>query len=407
MAKSLFISYDGLTDTLGQSQILPYMTGLSKIGHQVTILSCEKRDKYNELKDHIEAICKKNNIRWVPIFFHSKPRIIAKYYDLYNLEAMAVKLYKKEKFDIIHSRSYLPGLIGRRLKKKFGVRFLFDMRSFWVDERVDGGLWNVQKQLYKYAYRRWKGKESQMIADADHIVSLTESAKLEMKRWQSYRNTPISVIPCSADLSLFSPVTNTERNTARKMLEIGNDVFVVSYLGSLGTWYLIDEMFMFFGVLKEYLPESRFVFITPSDPAIIEEKILEFGLSKSDFVIRFAQRRSVPVLMKASDISLSFIKPSYSKIASSPTKLGEVLAMNIPAICNDIGDVGNILQNTNGGYLIDEFSNSAFRKAAVYCLDLHTAGQPGINRPAVINYYDLENALNSYASIYESLVEIQ
>lgn len=39
----LYISYDGMTDPLGQSQVLPYLVGLSKEGFQFTLVSCEKR----------------------------------------------------------------------------------------------------------------------------------------------------------------------------------------------------------------------------------------------------------------------------------------------------------------------------------------------------------------------------
>ena len=72
-------------------------------------------------------------------------------------------------------------------------------------------------------------------------------------------------------------------------------------------------------------------------------KLKEMGLEKNNFVIRYAQRNDVPTLIKASDAGVSFIKPAYSKMASSPTKLGELLSMGIPVICNDIGDVEKII----------------------------------------------------------------
>ena len=44
--KILFISYDGMTDPLGQSQVIPYLSNLTKFGYTFTILSCDKADKY-------------------------------------------------------------------------------------------------------------------------------------------------------------------------------------------------------------------------------------------------------------------------------------------------------------------------------------------------------------------------
>ena len=53
MEKILYISYDGMTDQLGQSQVIPYMQGLAKLGQKITILSAEKKDAFfkNEKKN--------------------------------------------------------------------------------------------------------------------------------------------------------------------------------------------------------------------------------------------------------------------------------------------------------------------------------------------------------------------
>lgn len=37
----LYISYDGMTDPLGQSQVLPYLTGLSKSGYRFKLVPFE------------------------------------------------------------------------------------------------------------------------------------------------------------------------------------------------------------------------------------------------------------------------------------------------------------------------------------------------------------------------------
>ena len=37
--RALYISYDGMTDPLGRSQVLPYLEGLAKRGHEITLVS--------------------------------------------------------------------------------------------------------------------------------------------------------------------------------------------------------------------------------------------------------------------------------------------------------------------------------------------------------------------------------
>ena len=65
----LFISYDGLLDPLGKSQVLPYLLGLSEKGYRFCILSYEKN--YHSKKDILQLNCflKKRNINWYKLKF--------------------------------------------------------------------------------------------------------------------------------------------------------------------------------------------------------------------------------------------------------------------------------------------------------------------------------------------------
>src|SRR4030095_3301929 len=78
-----------------------------------------------------------------------------------------------------------------------------------------------------------------------------------------------------------------------------------------------------------------------------------------------------PFIMKASDINISFIKPVYSKISSSPTKLGEVLSMGIPVISNSgVGDVETIIKLTDSGFVLHQFKEADYKKAVAAIAEL-------------------------------------
>ena len=51
-SKVLYITYDGLTDPLGQSQVLPYLFWLSKKGYHFTVLSFEKKERLKKSIHH-------------------------------------------------------------------------------------------------------------------------------------------------------------------------------------------------------------------------------------------------------------------------------------------------------------------------------------------------------------------
>jgi glycosyltransferase involved in cell wall biosynthesis len=400
----LFITYDGMTDPLGQSQVLPYLEGLARRGYEVTLLSTEKPARLVAHRATIEAIVAAAGIRWEFILFTSRPPILAKIYDQYRLQRAALRLHAARPFDLVHCRSYVAAGIGQVLRQRFGVKFLFDMRGFWVDERVEGGIWNINQPFYKALYRRYKHKEAEFIAQADGIVSLTEAGAAEIRTWPAYRQAPIVVIPCSADFEAFHPIPPERRNQVRAQLGLAPEALVVSYLGSLGTWYLLPDMLHQFAVIKQYQPGARMLFITQDDAAVIQQAATEAGLSPEDVLVRPAQRQEVTELVGASDVNLFFIRPSYSKKASSPTKLGEVLAIGLPVICNDgVGDVGSIIRQTEGGIALSELTESEFNRAAQALPEL-LSQDSALRRSRARQYYDLSNAVASYARQYATVL---
>lgn len=405
MKKVLYISYDGLTDPLGQSQILPYLVPLAKEGYQFTILSFEKADRFQAEKDEIRKITDAANIRWVPLKFTARPPVLAKIYDRWRMRKTALRLYRQDKFDMTHCRSYVAAEIGLLLKRRFGTPFLFDMRGFWADEKRDAGTWNQANPFYRWVYKYYKRKEIEYLQNADQVISLTEAARREILTWPGYvPNVSLQVIPCCTDMELFSLTDRAQKLNARRALALSDTALVLSYLGSVGTWYMLDEMLLLFKRTKTRFLEAKFLLITQTPGAIIENRILALGLDKRDFLITSASREKVPVLLKASDINVSFIKPVYSKISSCPTKLGEALSVGLPVICNSgIGDVECIVTNANAGFMIREFSEEDFNEAVEAIPNLLTRSPADI-RNSIEPIFGLQRGVGLYQSCYSKIL---
>ncbi len=284
-----------MTDPLGQSQIIPYLQGLSKYGYQFTILSFEKKSRYKKEEQIIREQLLTSNIEWKPLRFTRRPPLLSKLYDAIRMKWTAFSLQKKNNFSMLHCRSYIAADIGLIFKKKFGTKFLFDMRGFWADEKRDGGSWNVRNPIFRKIYSYYKKRESEYIQKTDHIVCLTEAAKREIVKWPFYNSAvPITVIPCCADMDLFSLVTDEQRQENRRLLKIPSEKLVISYLGSIGTWYMLDEMLEVFRLIKINYPSALFLFITHSDPSLIFKRLPAHSIERSDIKIIEAKRNEVP-----------------------------------------------------------------------------------------------------------------
>lgn len=400
----LYITYDGLTDPLGQSQILPYLKGLAGHGYRFTVLSFEKKERYQKNRALLEGLTAESGIHWVPLTFTEKPPLLSKFYDALRMRRKAASLHKQHAFGMVHCRSYIAADVGLYMKRRFGTLFFFDMRGFWADEKRDGGHWRDSHPVKRRVYRYYKNKEKAFIQNADYIISLTKAGKEELTSWACYnRRTPLAVIPCCADMDLFTLTDAEQKRQSRERWGIPQGVLVFSYLGSVGLWYMLPEMLRFFGQAKQKYPDALFLFVTPTPPAVIRKEALRAGLNENDIIIKEAARKDVPLLIKASDINLSFIKPVYSKISSSPTKLGEVLAMGIPVIGNaGVGDVEEIINNASAGLVVRDFSEVDFAEAIKAIPKLLEKSSSAI-RENVRPVYSLKEGVSLYAHCYRQL----
>src|SRR5690606_9927852 len=134
---------------------------------------------------------------------HKRLSLLATLWDI-AVGTAGWRLVRRHGLGIVHARSYVPRTMALLVKGLTGAKFVFDMRGFWVDERVDGGLWKRGGILY----RGGKWVERKLLRSADHVVSLTHAGVREMRGfgYLQERMPPMTVIPTCADLDRFRPL---------------------------------------------------------------------------------------------------------------------------------------------------------------------------------------------------------
>ena len=204
--------------------------------------------------------------------------------------------------------------------------------------------------------------------------------------------TPITVIPTCVDLAHFSPSVQDEREKLRAGLGISPDDFVLVYLGSWGTWYQTDQMLDFFSVLDSNARSAKLLVLTPDDPDISRYHLA------SKVIVRRASRKDVPGYLSIGNAAVCFIKPAYSKKASSATKIAESWAMDLPVVANS--GWGDIDELAKSGFPLILCDSPADYKDAALTL-LHTKREA--LREKLIGKFDLKSGIQRYRDIYESL----
>ena len=166
-------------------------------------------------------------------------------------------------------------------------------------------------------------------------------------------------------------------------------------------------MLDFFKALIQKIPTAKFLFITKDNESSILEKCLEKGISRGSIIIKPSTRNDVPAYVNTSDASIFFIKPVYSKKASSPTKMGEIMNMGIPIVCNaGVGDVDIVMNEVMPELMVNSFKELEYQKVVNELVNYHH--KIDINKivETSINYFSLENGVESYYGVYKSVLKI-
>lgn len=268
----LYLSYDGMTDPLGQSQVIPYLRGLTRKGYHFHLISFEKREAFREQGDKVRKELEQAGIIWHPLSYTRRPPVLSTLFDLFRVRKLAGQLVSRYQLRMVHCRSYITPLAGWWLKTQFNIPIIFDMRGFYADERVDGGLWNLKNPIYKLIYHFFKRKEKEWIAGADAVISLTHKGKEIMDAFNLRKPSqlPIQVIPCCVDMELFDrfKIHSNEKDQLLEKLDLLKAQPVLTYLGAIGTWYLLEEMLRFFNVFLKPI-QKQYSFSSPMKRRIL------------------------------------------------------------------------------------------------------------------------------------------
>ena len=390
----LYITYDGLLEPLGQSQVLAYQ---EKLGNNFNIIlfSYEKSVdlKNTKLLRSIRERLSHASVKWIYRKYHKFPSFLSTFYDLFFGTLHCSYLVWRYQIKIIHARSYPPALIALVIKKLFGIQFIFDMRGFWADERIDGELWESDSKIYKLT----KWFEKKFLLDADHVVSLTNAAVKEISHFKYLENhkLQITVIPTCADLNLFKPIKFNKKEN-----------FTLGYLGTAGTWYLFNHTVESFAALLDINPKARILIINRGEHEYIKKCLFSSSIPRSSVDLISADYSEVPKLISQMDASIFFIKPSFSKQSSAPTKLAELLGCGIPCLVNSgVGDMAKIINSERVGVTLKKFEKQELRNSLIKLISL--TREKDIEKrcvQAAHRFFSLEEGVLKYKKIYEELI---
>jgi glycosyltransferase involved in cell wall biosynthesis len=231
-----------------------------------------------------------------------------------------------------------------------GQPYLWDMRGFWVDERIALGI--VTRG--SLAERLLRSNERRLARTSKAIVVLSEVAKAEAVARYDIDPDKVVVIPTCVDLDLF------------KLSPSAPGPVCVLLSGTFSARYDVAAMGRFIRALGERTQVVARV-VSP-DPAVSEE-LARCGV---DHEASSATPDEMPGAVARAHVGICFQRPDPLTAANSvPTKIAEFLATGRPVVVSPkLGDMDTILERYHCGVVVDDFEEEALGRAAYALLEL-------------------------------------
>lgn len=395
MASVLYLSYDGLLEPIGHSQVFEYLRLLAK-DHRITLVTFEKAADWGdaERRGALQEMAAAAGIRWEPLRYHKAPAGFAKLYDIAAGFLLGAALILRHKIDVVHSRSGGPALaMAWPLSRLLGSRLIFDLRGFWADQRADSGMWS--RDSFQFRVADWFQRRA--LKDSDCVVSLTHAGVAVAERFPYMigAGQRFEVIPTCVNLELFR-----NRDAAPSVRP-----FSLGIVGSVGVWYLLDDMLDCFRRLRAARPDARLLIVTRDDHDAIRRRLAAAEVPLECVEFAAVPHEEIPAVMSRLDAGIFLLKRAPSMSGVAPTKLGEFLACGVPCLANTgIGDVERILSEDRVGVTLSDFSPAEKDRAVRRLLELASeAGVRGRCVESARRWFSLEKGAAAYDRIYREL----
>ena len=316
MAKALYVSYDGLLDPLGQSQIVPYISAISAAGHSLTIVSYEKVDRTKEQIELMEIKLQKIGVNWVSLKFRP-----GKFWAIKRLISGVLlirKLCRDLQPDFVHLRGFVSSVIFQLSRST--VPYLYDFRGFALGEWVDIGKINQSSLLYRVLDRL----DKKAVKSASGLVVLEECAKCLLQDTYNISNVPLKVIRTCTDVKRYPK--------REHVLNKENSALCFVFLGGARFPYRPDLALILIEKLIKHGVDCNIDFINEGDRGIIENAIDLTSIPKEKVRILRCEHSEIPNVLATYDCGIVMVESSYWRRVCSPTKMGEYLAGGVPVI---------------------------------------------------------------------------
>ena len=350
---------------------------LIKAGHKVTVLAWDRdgNNKPYEIKDLIEIV-RSSNSRLMNLARYD----IFKMYLWWNKGYKdALKLFKKKKFDVIHSHDLSSLKIGIRLKKRFSLPLIYDAHEIFG--------YMITQDVPKFFVKQALETEKNWIKDVDHIITVNEPLK---DYFSKISNKPITIVMNAKE------VKNIKYEPSK------TDNLSLVYLGALNDCRFLPEAI---DTIKE-IPDVNLIMGGIGKKEYIEYLKNKCSQAKNINFIGTLPMKEVLPMTKKCDVILCMFDPKLKiNQVGLPNKLFEAMVCGRPIICTKGIHSGEFVEKEKCGLAIG-YKKDDLKRTIIKLRDnpelCEELGKKGIN--AALLKYSWEKQEKNLLQVYKGVL---
>jgi glycosyltransferase involved in cell wall biosynthesis len=277
---------------------------------------------------------------------------------------LCIKLFYKCVFsedarscDVMFVTSTPPiiGISAGWIKKKVGIRIIYNLQDIFPDSLVGTGLakkggllWKIGRKIEDYTYR-----------NADKIIVISEDFKKNIMA-KGVPEDKIVVIYNWVDENAVVDVPRSENGLFDKY-GLERDKFYITYSGNIGLTQNLDLLLEVAEELDKEAPDIQFVII--GDGAYkqtLEKQVSEKHISNITF-LPFQPYQDISLVFSLGDVGLVISKPGVGA-NSVPSKTWSIMSASRPVLANfDENELKMIIEENNCGIFSKAGDKKAFK----------------------------------------------
>jgi hypothetical protein len=395
----VYLSADGVLNALGWSQVARLLMGLAKQGLHYHLVSMERPDRLADSAARRRAAhdLASAGVEWTPITYSTSggPAMAT---NLARLAAAAALIVPRG--GLVHARGYHGAACARLLRAR-RVRYVFDARGYWIDERLDAGRLFTRPAVLATA----RAVERRLYRDAAAVVTLTELQADDVRRGELGRyDGPVLTIPTCADFDAFRLREDGAAEPPHP--ELGGPC-VLGLVGSINASYHMTEAVRLARRVLELSPDAKLVVLSEQREAFRALCEAE-GVPATRTLVETVPHARVPRWTPWLDWGLQLLVTRRSKRASMPTKLAEFFASGVRPVhhgCND--EVGRWVERAGSGVVLRDLSEGSLEEAArsIASITARPRDVAALRRARAVAepHFSLTSGIARYASLVQEL----